>query len=199
MLTADELRAFEQDIVADFNAGKIRAPVHMAGGNEDALIEIFKDIAPNDWVLGSWRSHYHCLLKGVPRETVRDAILRGRSIALTFPAHRVLCTAIVGGVAPIAVGLAWAIKRRGSTARVHVFMGDMTANCGIVAEAQLYAHGFGLPINWIIEDNKLSVGTVTLDAWGNDQMAASPDGPEHLAYEYTLPHAHVGTGKWVPF
>src|SRR5215831_4668840 len=80
--TPDTLKEFEQQIAEDFNAGKIRAPVHLAGGNEEQLIDIFSAVTKSDWVLTQWRSHYHCLLKGVPPERLRADILAGRSITL---------------------------------------------------------------------------------------------------------------------
>ncbi|NCY22166.1 hypothetical protein EBX31_09465, partial [bacterium] len=65
-MTAQELIDFETDIAREFNAGKIRAPVHLYYGNEEAIISVFRKIKPQDWVFCSWRSHYQCLLKGVP-------------------------------------------------------------------------------------------------------------------------------------
>jgi TPP-dependent pyruvate/acetoin dehydrogenase alpha subunit len=197
--TVESLQAFEADIAEAFNAGLIRAPVHLAGGNEAQLIEAFKTVQPADWILGSWRSHYHCLLRGVPAERVKAAILDGRSIALTFPEHRVLCSAIVGAIAPIGVGLAMGIKRRRENHRVHVFLGDMSAECGIVHESIKYAHGHNLPIRWIVEDNGLSVGTNTFKAWGTSTMPELVRAGLVEHYGYTLTHGHVGTGKWVPF
>jgi hypothetical protein len=35
-MTPADLIAFENDIANDFNAGKIKSPVHLAGGNEEA-------------------------------------------------------------------------------------------------------------------------------------------------------------------
>lgn len=192
-MTPDDLIAFEADIAKEFEAGKIKAPVHLAGGNERQLIEIFKDIRPMDWVLCQWRSHYHALLKGVPPGEVKEAILAGRSIALCFPAHRFLCSAIVGGIAPIATGLAWSIKRRGGFEWVHCFVGDMTAETGIYHEAAKYAGGHGLPVKWWTEDNGKSVCTDTWQAWGLE------DEPDEDRYSYELTWPHVGTGKWVRF
>ena len=126
-MTPEELIAFESDIAAIFNAGKIRAPVHLYSGNESQMIEIFREVKPEDWVFCSWRSHYQCLLKGVPPEEVKAEILAGRSISLCFPKYRVVSSAIVTGVLPIAVGAAMGIKRRGEKARVHCFVGEMTA------------------------------------------------------------------------
>src|SRR5690348_18456481 len=78
-MTKEELVAFEEEIAALFNAGKIRAPIHLYYGNEEAMIRVFRNIHPQDWVFCSWRSHYQCLLKGVPKDRVRDEILAGRS------------------------------------------------------------------------------------------------------------------------
>ena len=46
--TAKELSDFEDGIAAEFNAGKIKAPVHLYNGNEDEMISIFKKIKPED-------------------------------------------------------------------------------------------------------------------------------------------------------
>lgn len=196
-MTREDLIAFEDSLADDFNKGLIKAPLHLAGGNEDALIEIFKGIRPQDWVLSSWRSHYHSLLKGVPPEKVREAVHAGRSIALCFPEHNVLCSAIVGGICPIAVGLAWAIKQRGEDRVVHCFIGDMTSMSGIFWESRRYASGHRFPVKWWIEDNGLSVCTDTKLVWGEDGINdfADPVG----IYRYELTRAHVGTGQWVAF
>ena len=106
-----------------FNAAKIRAPVHLYSGNEAQMIEIFRDVKPEDWVMCSWRSHYQCLLKGVPRDQVKAEILAGRSISLCFPEYRVVSSAIVGGILPIAVGMALGIKRRGEHGAGALFHG----------------------------------------------------------------------------
>ena len=80
-----KLIKFEEDIAELFNSGKIRAPVHLYHGNEDHFIKVFKKIKSEDWVFCSWRSHYQCLLKGVPEEDIKREILQGRSISLCFP------------------------------------------------------------------------------------------------------------------
>lgn len=195
-MTPEDLIAFEKDIAAEFEAGNIKAPVHLAGGNECQLIELFKTIRSQDWLLVPWRSHYHCLLKGVPAAELKSAIIDGRSIALCFPEHRVLASAIVGGIAPIAVGLAYSIKRRGGDERVWCFCGDMTAETGIYHEARKYAVCHDLPISWVVEDNGLSVCTDTFKVWGECTI------PRNMAaerYQYKLTWPHVGIGKWVSF
>src|SRR5215510_2111863 len=138
-MTPQELIDFEEEIAGEFNAGHIRAPVHLAGGNEKELINIFRGIGPEDWVLTTWRAHYHALLKGVPRDTVKAAIMIGRSISLCFPEYRFLSSGIVGGICPIAVGLAWTIKKSRGEEGVYCFIGDMAKEAGIFHESAKYA------------------------------------------------------------
>ncbi len=190
------LKEFENDIEALFAAGEIKAPVHLAGGNEKELIEIFKSIHRNDWVLTAWRSHYHCLLRGVPPVEVKDAIIAGHSIALTFPDYRILSSALVGGICPIAVGLAWAVKSRNGREKVHAFIGDMTARSGIYHECISYCVGHNLPVHWVIEDNGKSVMTDTREAWG---MAITKEHCSLSQYQYKMTKPHVGIGKFVSF
>ena len=195
-MIADDLRNFELEIAELFNKGLIRAPIHLAGGNETQLIEIFKNIKPEDWVLGAWRMHYHALLKGVPPEALRAEIMAGRSIALSFPEHRILCSAIVGGIIPIATGIAMGIKRRRGTERVWCFVGDMTSCTGTFHENQMYARGWDLPITYVIEDNRISVCTDSRAVWGDG--IAEKDGFV-IGYGYKLNWPHSGAGKRIQF
>ena len=189
--TPETLAAFERDIADTFNRGGIRSPVHLSGGNERQLIAIFRDVQPQDWVCGTWRAHYHCLLKGVSPDELKAAIVAGRSIALCFPEQRVICSAMVGGIAPIALGLAWSIKRDNGRERVWCFLGDMADTSGIVHECRRYAAGHALPITFVVEDNGKSVSTDTLEVWGWESQDCSD------YYRYNLTHSHVGTGRWV--
>jgi len=209
-MNAEELIAFEDGIAAEFNAGSIRAPVHLYSGGESELIHIFRDIRPQDWVLGSWRSHYQCLLKGVPPAELKAEIMAGRSIALCFPKYRILSSAIIGGILPIAVGLGMAIQRSGEDAKVHAFLGDMTAETGIFWECLKYVHNFDLPVFFHVEDNNLSVCTDTRKAWGlkNEWGDEEETHVEHYSKYYNcLTHfrykaekfPHAGAGKKIQF
>jgi TPP-dependent pyruvate/acetoin dehydrogenase alpha subunit len=200
-VTAEELIKFERDIANSFNRGEIRAPVHLAGGNERQLIAIFKDVRPQDWVAVSWRSHYHCLLKGVPPAELKAEIMAGRSITLNFPEHRIVSSAIVGGVLPIALGIAWAIKRAGKDERVFAFAGDMTAHGGMFHECRQYAAGHDLPIIFVVEDNRLSVCTDTAATWGSADHRPTlfPRQKHSWPAPYKLPWPHSGAGRRVEF
>ena len=200
MTTPEELIAFEDEVAAAFNAGRIRAPVHLYSGNEVQMIEVFQDVRPQDWVFCSWRSHYQCLLKGVPREQVMAEILAGHSISLGFPEHRIYSSAIVGGVLPIAVGAAMATQRSGENARVHCFMGEMTAETGIAHEAIKYSRNHSLPIRFIVEDNGKSVCTDTRSAWNQPKLSFENHRDAYIHYyRYETRYPHAGAGKRVQF
>jgi TPP-dependent pyruvate/acetoin dehydrogenase alpha subunit len=200
-MNSEDLIRFEEDIAAEFNAGKIRAPIHLSHGNEQQLIEIFSTkVYPQDWVMGSWRMHYQCLLKGVPPKELKAEIMAGRSIALCFPKYRIVSSGIVGGILPIALGVAKSIQLLGdSDAWVHCFMGDMTAECGITYEVVKYALNFDLPITFYLEDNGLGVCTPTLEAWGARRLSLETKPNVHL-YRYEQDkYPHAGAGKRVQF
>ncbi len=186
---------FEAEVAAAFNAGKIRAPVHLSGGNEARLVNVFRRVRPRDWIASTWRSHLHCLLKGVPREQLMADILAGRSITLCYPEQRVFSSAIVAGALPIALGIAWTIKRARGDEKVWAFIGDMAARTGTFAECERYAMGHDLPIEFVIEDNGVSVCTNTREAWGS----SSPGVSKLTHYRYHLVWPHSGAGARVNF
>ena len=199
-MTADDLIHFENEIANLFNAGKIRAPVHLYSGNEAQMIEVFREVRSEDWVCCSWRSHYQCLLKGVPREQVRDEILAGRSISLCFPEYRVVSSAIVGGILPIAVGIALGLKRRDAPGRVHCFMGEMTSETGMAHECIKYSFNHSLPIRFIVEDNGKSVCTDTRDSWNQPALTFEQTAhPMVVHYKYQTKYPHAGAGVRVQF
>ena len=199
-LTIDDLQRFETRVADAFNAGQIRAPVHLYSGNEKEMIQIFEDISDDDWVLCSWRSHYQCLLKGVPENTLFSEIISGRSISLCFPKYRIFSSAMVGGVIPIATGIAVSIKRNHGRNMVHCFIGDMTAETGIAHECIKYSQCRDLPIRFIGEDNGRSVCTDTFSTWGM-KGSSFKDGtcPKVVYYQYQNSYPHAGAGVRVQF
>ena len=200
MKTKEDLIDFEDEIAALFNSGAIHAPVHLYFGNEDQIIKVFQNIRQQDWVFCSWRSHYQCLLKGVPPTEVKQEILAGRSISLCFPAYRIYSSAIVGGVLPIALGVAMSIKRRREDSRVYCFLGEMTAETGIAHECIKYCRNFGLPVHFVVEDNGKSVCTNTREAWNIGKLSfdgVKDDLVTYYGYQSKFPHA--GAGQRVQF
>ncbi|MFW9991914.1 MAG: thiamine pyrophosphate-dependent enzyme [Candidatus Odinarchaeota archaeon] len=200
MLTKQELIDFETEIKELFLAAKIRAPIHLSGGNEDQLIDIFKQVKSDDWVFSTHRSHYHALLKGIPREWIRDQIIKGNSMHLNSRKYKFLTSSIVGGILPIAVGVAMA----NATNRIWAFIGDMAARTGMFSECLNYADGMNLAITFVIEDNGLSTNTPTDIAWLSkinwDDIAQRNNGRTRVVYyKYERVYPHIGCGQWVEF
>jgi TPP-dependent pyruvate/acetoin dehydrogenase alpha subunit len=189
------LIGFEKKIADHWEAGRIRGPIHLSGGNEEQLIEIFKRVKNTDWVFSTWRSHYHALLKGLPSEWLEQEILEGRSITIVNKEEKFYSSAIVGGIIPIAVGVAMANKRKGINDTVWCFIGDMTFETGTFLENYKYARNFDLPIKFVVEDNGVSTNTPTIDAW--NKKSGIPD--DVIWYQYKKEWPHYGTGKWVIF
>ena len=177
-----ELIAFEKDIATEFDAGRIHAPVHLSGGNESQLIDLFREVKPQDWVFSTWHSHYHALLKGIPPEELKRQIMAGRSMFISSVEHKFLSSAIMGGILSIACGLAYAGER------VWCFVGDMCASTGAFQDAVNYADGFDLPVIFVIEDNMLSTNTPTVAAWGKGVEFKQRKCMKYYPYERTYSH-----------
>ena len=195
-----DLINFEDNIAKLFNEAKIKAPIHLYSGNEKFLINFFKKIKKKDWVLCSWRSHYQCLLKGVPPKKIKNEIIDGKSISLCFLDYKVYSSAIVGGSLPIAVGLAMSLKRKKSKNKIYCFIGDMTSETGIAHECIKYSRNKNLPIHFIVEDNRKSVCTDTRKAWSKKKLTYENVSDKFVTYyKYKLKYPHAGAGQRVQF
>jgi pyruvate dehydrogenase E1 component alpha subunit len=198
--TVESLKNFESEIGDIFNSGKIKAPVHLSDGNEEGLINVFKNVSSTDWVLCSWRSHYQSLLKGVPSDLVKSEIISGRSISLCFPQHRVFSSAIVGGHVSISVGIAMAEKNNNSKNHVWCFLGDMTSETGVAQTSIRYAETHDLPITFVIEDNGLSVLTDTRNVWASTHLRYEEiKSSKVVSFKYKSKYPHAGAGVRVQF
>ena len=193
--TAQELIAFEDRVKEAYEAGQIKGPIHLSKNNEDKLIELFENINENDWIFSAWRNHYHALLHGVDPEQLFSSISEGKSMGTNNVNPNFYASSIVGGIIPIALGTSQALKLKNSPNKVWCFIGDMTMETGGFWEAYKYSQNFELPLQFVIEDNNLSVHTPTTTAW-NTRMTP-PEGVIYYSYEMHYPHH--GTGKWVNF
>ena len=193
--TAEDLINFEKDIEKKFNDGEIPYPIHLSKGNENELIEIFKFISKNDWIFSSWRNHYHALLKGLKSNDVKKQILKGKSMNINDLSKKFFTSSIVGGIIPIALGTALAIKLQKKKSKVWVFIGDMTYETGGFYECYKYSKNFKLPIKFIVEDNNMSTNTKTNIVWGKKQKIFS----DIVRYKYKRKYPHHGIGKWILF
>jgi pyruvate dehydrogenase E1 component alpha subunit len=195
MISKKDLINFELYIKKIYEAGKIKAPIHLSGNNEDSLINIFKKIKKNDWVFSTWRNHYHALLKGIPIDWLKKEIIAGRSMGINNIKYKFYSSAIVAGTIPIALGVAKALKLKKKNQKVWVFIGDMTFETGMFHECYKYAKNHKLPLKFVIEDNNLSTNTPTNKVW----VKKSKTPKDVIYYKYKRKYPHHGTGGWVLF
>jgi pyruvate dehydrogenase E1 component alpha subunit len=195
MINKKDLINFELDIKKIYEAGKIKAPIHLSGNNENLLINIFKKIKKNDWVFSTWRNHYHALLKGIPIDWLKKEIIAGRSMGINNIKYKFYSSAIVAGTIPIALGVSKALKLKKKNQKVWVFIGDMTFETGMFHECYKYAKNHKLPLKFVVEDNNLSTNTPTNKVW----VKKSKIPKDVIYYKYKRKYPHHGTGGWVLF
>lgn len=209
MVTINELVEFETEIGEEFNKGNIKAPVHLYSGNEELMLKVFEKIdIQNDWVCCTWRNHYQGLLKGIPREILKESIMKGKSMVMNFPEYKFICSSIVGGIPSIATGIALALRLRNQEGRVWCWVGDMSAETGAFHEAYKYSLNHNLPITFIVEDNKKSVCTPTPVIWkrtrpyflNSDYEGGILEQSNLIYYQYSnTKYPHAGAGLRVQF
>lgn len=195
--TKEELVAFEDNIERLYLDNQIPCLFHMSGGNEEQLLEIFKEIKEGDYVIGSHRSHYLALLHGIPPEELTQKIINGQSMFLYDRSRNFLVSAIIGGTPAIAAGIAWALKRKGSKQKVWCFVGDGTEDNGHFFEASRYVEGFDLPCTFIVESNGMSIDTSNEERWGKTSNINWDRFSCVRKYHYKMVRPHIRTNGMI--
>ena len=185
-MNKEELIKFTNNIAEIYEAGKIKAPIHLSGTNEDETLKILEDYKEGDWIFGTWRSHYLWLCSGRSPKELKEQIVNGHSMHVY--GDRFFTSAIVAGISPIALGVAWGLKLNRSKNIVYCFVGDGAYHCGLTQECIRYASGFDLPIVYILEDNGLTVQADTQEIWGTGRRK------KVLKYKYVRLYNHAGSG-----
>lgn len=194
--TTETLRAFELRVKAKWEAGELASSIHLCGGNEQQLIDIFQNIGPADWIYSTHRNHFHALLKGVPEERVEGLIHFGQSMFVFDRTVNFLSTAILAGGCCIAAGIAWDIKQRGGVEKVWCFLGDGSEENGQLFQAAMFVEANDLPCAFIIEDNGWQMDTPKTERRGKKETTLYP--LDHLRcvhrYHYERIYPHAGSG-----
>ena len=191
-LKKQDLINFEKKICDLYLNNELPFLFHLSGGNEDQLIEIFRDIDENDYVISNHRNHYHALLHNIPQEEIIEKIKNGRSMFIYDRKRNFFLSAIIGGTPAIAAGIAWALKQKGSKQKVWCFVGDGTEDNGHLFEAVRYVDGWDLPCKFIIENNDRSCDATNADRWG-EKGDIKWDSESVIKYYYkpTFPHCRM--------
>jgi hypothetical protein len=192
--TPEGLIGFVNKMAEHHDAGRLPFAIHLPGGNEEQLIDIFSNIDENDYVLSTHRNWYHALLHGLDPDEVENKILNARSMFMFDRKKNFYVSAIIGGTPGIAVGIAWALKRKNSKQKVWCFIGDGIEDTGHFAEAVRYVDGFDLPCVFVIEDDGMAVETSKKHRWGTDKDLDWP--PFVVRYHYSKTRPHIRTGNF---
>jgi TPP-dependent pyruvate/acetoin dehydrogenase alpha subunit len=197
-MTKDELIAFEKSISALWLDGDLPFLFHLSGGNEDQLIELFTRIKPGDYVLSTHRNHYHYLLAGGDRERLLEGIKGGHSMFVFDRKINFLCSSVLAGTCCIAAGLALALRRKQSPAKVWCFLGDGAAEQGHFYEAVKLVESMDLPCYFVVEDNDRSCDSSKEQRNSKKWIIQS----EHVliyAYKAVYPHCQIKTDRKITF
>lgn len=158
------IRGVEERIQVLYTQGMVQGPAHLAIGHEAIAVGAASVLEADDCSIGTYRGHGHVLARGVAPEALVAEMLgkatgmcggKGGSMHLTSVEHGYYGSyAIVGAQLPIAVGLAWACRLRGSTQVVVCFFGDGATNIGAFHEALNLAAVWRLPVVFVCENNQ---------------------------------------------
>ena len=148
-----------------FAAGHRLGIIHVYIGQEGTGAAILQAISAEDFIFTNHRNHGHVIGRGVDPGKAFAELLgrstgllggRGGGQHLSDPSHGILHTsAIVGGAISLAVGAAYALKRRGDGGVAIAFFGDSTLEEGVAYEALNLAAMWKLPIIFVCENNSV--------------------------------------------
>ncbi len=193
-----DIRHFEQQCERGFRAGKVGGYLHLYIGQEAVSLGVLSSYKTGDQALSSYRDHAHCLILGSDPNKLMAEIYgkgtgvsrgKGGSMHLFDKKHGFAGGyGIVGGNAPLAVGIGWALKHapefKGNGNICVCFLGDGSMNAGGFHEAMNMAQLYELPILFVLENNKYAMGTSVDRSSANTDLASRAD-------SYAMAHSKV--------
>jgi pyruvate dehydrogenase E1 component alpha subunit len=163
------IRRFEERCAQLYVEGKIGGFLHLYIGQEAVGVGAMSLLRPDDYFITSYRDHGYALARGTdPRPLMAElcgkatGISRGKGGSMHFydiPRGNFGGDGIVGGHLPIAAGLGYGIRLRGTDQVALCFFGDGAVNEGAFHEALNVSSLWGLPVVYIIENNRYGMGT----------------------------------------
>jgi len=163
------IRRFEERCAQIYVEGKIGGFLHLYIGQEAVAVAAMSLLRPDDYFITSYRDHGYALARGTdPRPLMAElcgklgGISRGKGGSMHFydvPSGNFGGDGIVGGHLPVAAGMGYAIRLRGTDQAVLCFFGDGAINEGAFHEALNVSALWGLPVVYVIENNRYGMGT----------------------------------------
>jgi pyruvate dehydrogenase E1 component alpha subunit len=211
------IRRFEEKAGQLYGMGLIGGFCHLYIGQESVVVGLQAAQRPVDSVITSYRDHGHMLAAGMdPRGVMAEltgrigGYSRGKGGSMhMFSREKNFYGGhgIVGAQVPIGTGLAFAHKYKEDGGVNLAYMGDGAANQGQVYESFNMAALWKLPVLFIIENNKYSMGTSQArhaagELWRRGEGYGIPgikvDGMDvlkvRLAAEAAMEHIRAGKG-----
>ena len=162
-------RRFEEKAAEAYSGGKIGGFCHLYIGQEAVAIGAISAIRKDDYVLTSYREHAHAIAKGMTPESVMAELFgkatgcskgKGGSMHMFDKEVGFLGGhAIVGGQIPLATGVAFASKYKGTDQVTLCFFGEAAVNQGAFHESLNMAQLWRVPCIYICENNRYGMGT----------------------------------------
>jgi pyruvate dehydrogenase E1 component alpha subunit len=163
------IRRFEERCAQLYVEGKIGGFLHLYIGQEAVAVGAMGLLRPDDYFITSYRDHGYALARGTdPRPLMAElcgkigGISRGKGGSMHFydvPSGNFGGDGIVGGHLPVAAGMGYSIRLRETDQVVLCFFGDGAVNEGAFHEALNVSALWGLPVVFVIENNRYGMGT----------------------------------------
>ncbi len=163
------IRRFEERSLQAYLAKKIGGFLHLYIGQEAVSVGCCSLMEENDHIITAYRDHGHALAVGMEMNPLMAELYgkvtgcskgKGGSMHFFDPSRNYWGGhGIVGGQIPLGVGLAYGIKYKGLKGAAMAFMGDGAVNQGAVHESYNLAALWNLPVIFVVENNRYSMGT----------------------------------------
>jgi len=163
------IRRFEERVVEEFCAGRIRGYIHSYIGEEAVATGVCANLNNADRIVSNHRGHGHCIAKGADMKRMMAEIFgkktgyckgKGGSMHIAdFSVGMLGADGIVGAGLPIASGAAIAAQLENNSAVAAVFFGDGACQEGELHECLNLASIWKLPLLFVCENNLYGVHT----------------------------------------
>lgn len=163
------IRMVEEEIERRYPEDEMKTPIHLSIGQEATSVGVCAALRREDYLFGTHRSHANYLAKGGDLRAMMAELYgritgcagsRGGSMHLVdVEAGMVGCSAIVGGVIPLATGAGVTAQLLNQDRVAVAFFGDGAAEEGVLWESLNFAALRRLPVLYVCENNYYSVCT----------------------------------------
>ena len=163
------IRRFEERSLKAYQAGFVGGFLHLYIGQEAVAVGSISVCSRNDHLITAYRDHGHALAVGMGMNECMAELYgkatgcskgKGGSMHYFAPDKNFWGGhGIVGGQTPLGLGIAYYLKYKNIKGACLCYLGDGAVNQGVFHESLNLASLWDLPVIYIIENNKYSMGT----------------------------------------